>query len=521
MLSLLKIFTFKVKIAISLAPAIVAVMTLVLWSTYADSIRSELDEKIGQLHSIRSSINAIMLYASQYGPAVENNITDSATHFKGKLVSEKKELNNHSSWIEKDNSKINEQVPALLEQLDFILGIHQPGEDILDEIGLLADQVISSLDHIGILTDKLKQQITDANIRYQSFSTAIIIFAILMLLGMFFVMQRIVLVPLNNITRLLKNIASSNGDLTRRLDESGNDEFADMAHWFNIFIGRIQGIVGQVVSNIAIMAKETLQLELLTKKTISRMDQQQRQIGDIADNITNMNTTAHDVATNAQQAANAADTANNKASHGSNVITQTLDSMSILSSQVLTASEVMIKLEKSGQDVGVVLEVIQGIAEQTNLLALNAAIEAARAGEQGRGFAVVADEVRTLASRTQSSTREIQEIIGQLQSDSVQAVEVMRRSSEQTNVSINHATETGASLESIVGAVNTILEMNTQIATAAEEQSVLTDNIKQSLDGIRELASSTTSTTEQLNTSAVQAATSNTKLLDIVKQFKI
>ncbi len=521
MLNLLKNFSFKVKIAFSLAPAILAVISLIVWGAYSDSIRSGLDEKMGQVYSVRAGIYSVMLYASQYGPAVENEITDVAAEYRNRLQSEREQLGSNTLWTDESTSVINEQLPALLEQLDIITSITRPGEDVIDEIGLLADQAISGLDQIIILTDELRQQIITTSNRNQSLTAAIIVFAILMLLGMFFVTQRIVLVPLNNITQLLKNIASSNGDLTCRLDETGKDEFSEAAHWFNVFIEKIQNIVGQVISGINHMSKETQQLGLLTQETLERMDLQQKQIDGIADNISNMNASAHDVAMNAQLASDAASTANNKATQGKNVITQTLASMSDLSGEVQAASEVIFKLEKSGQDVGVVLDVIRGIAEQTNLLALNAAIEAARAGEQGRGFAVVADEVRTLASRTQDSTSEIQKIISQLQSDSVQAVEVMERGSEQTNVSIEHATETGTSLESIVSAVKTIVEMNAQIATAAEEQSTVTDNIKQNLNEIRELANSTTNTTQQLNVSATQVADSSNKVLDIVKQFKI
>ena len=208
----------------------------------------------------------------------------------------------------------------------------------------------------------------------------------------------------------------------------------------------------------------------------------------VATAINEMSSTVHEVASNASAAADAAEVANNGAKNGLDVMDQTMSSITNLSEEVNRISEAMNKLEQDTASVGAVLDVIKGIAEQTNLLALNAAIEAARAGEQGRGFAVVADEVRALAQRTQESTEEIHHIIETVQNGAATAVKAMQEGRDQTQETVGLAAKAGDAIRSITDAVASIRDMNAQIATAAEEQSAVSVEIKNNVDGMANLA---------------------------------
>jgi methyl-accepting chemotaxis protein len=234
-----------------------------------------------------------------------------------------------------------------------------------------------------------------------------------------------------------------------------------------------------------------------------------------------MSASAMEVSKNAERVAVAASDAKREAQNGQQVVGQTVESISKLSGEVELASEVMNNLKGESENIGTVLDVIRGIAEQTNLLALNAAIEAARAGEQGRGFAVVADEVRTLAGRTQQSTQEIQKMIESLQGGTNQAVSVMDRSREMTRESVEFANEAGQYLETITHSVGEISDMTSQIATASEQQSAVVESVNQSVVAITDLANRTSDGAERVTGNSRQLTEMANSLKDLVKHFKI
>jgi len=227
------------------------------------------------------------------------------------------------------------------------------------------------------------------------------------------------------------------------------------------------------------------------------------------------------VASNASSAAEAAKEADSEAKAGRGVVTQSVESINDLASEVERAANVIGKLEADTENVGTILDVIKGIAEQTNLLALNAAIEAARAGEQGRGFAVVADEVRTLASRTQDSTQEIQRVIEELQSAARSAAEVMSHSQEQAKTSVEQAAKTDASLATITEKVGSITQMNMEIAAATGEQEKVSNNIKTNVDGIRTNANAAVKNVQEVEAASESLLEISNNLRKITGQFRV
>jgi methyl-accepting chemotaxis protein len=237
--------------------------------------------------------------------------------------------------------------------------------------------------------------------------------------------------------------------------------------------------------------------------------------------IEQLSITVQDVAQNAASAAEAAQAADEAAEHGHSTVDENKAAIQELASEVERAAEVIQELEKESDSIGTILDVIRGIADQTNLLALNAAIEAARAGEQGRGFAVVADEVRTLAQSTQDATTEIQELIARLQDQAVRAVKVMEGGRTRADVSLKRAADAGESLKSISESVSIIREMNTHIASAAEEQAAVTTEVQQNLSTIAELAESTSSGSRQTEEATTKLSQEIERLRSMMMQFKV
>ncbi|MFN1551310.1 methyl-accepting chemotaxis protein [Vibrio natriegens] len=326
---------------------------------------------------------------------------------------------------------------------------------------------------------------------------------------------------LNRVSHALEEIASGEGDLTQRLEPRSDDEVGKLAENFNRFVGNMHTMVttlSHVSSSLSEQARTTAQQ---AEERSQRISYQQDEINMVATAVNEMAAATQEIAGNAESTASHSEEAVGACAHGSSQVSQTQSSIQNLAKEVQVATDVIQDLEAHGNSINTILSTIQDIAEQTNLLALNAAIEAARAGEQGRGFAVVADEVRVLSQRTHASTKEIQETIEMLQGTTKKAVGIMGDSRLLADTSVDDANSAAASLTQIHSAVEQINDMATQIASAAEEQASVTTEITRNTEGIRDVSNELSAEAHQAAEQAAYLSELSHELEQEIKRFKL
>ena len=326
---------------------------------------------------------------------------------------------------------------------------------------------------------------------------------------------------LNRIIKELEGMATGKGDLTVRLETKAKDEIGLLVEKFNAFVTHLQLMI-KVLANLSLgVTKGTEDVAKIAQHTRSGIEDQQHEIQQVATAVTEMAQTAGEVSNNAGQASQATDKADHESQNGQKVVNDNIAAISSLADEIESARQVIQTLSNEVQKIASASQVIRSIADQTNLLALNAAIEAARAGEQGRGFAVVADEVRTLAGRTGQSTDEIEQIISSLLNGAEEAVKVMEQSKQQAHDSVAQSQTTGDSLQAILGSIHTINEMNLLVASSAEEQSSVAEEVSRNIERINEFSEQTVDDAQSTADATQKLSEQAEQLKSIVNEFKV
>ncbi|PSW12192.1 methyl-accepting chemotaxis protein [Photobacterium sanctipauli] len=414
----------------------------------------------------------------------------------------------------------SELTPALIKQLEAGQTVHSINLD-----GNNRDMLIFATAIEG--TDWTLAVLEDERLAYASIGEQITFIAITSLV-LYLVIAAIatliinsLLRPLTNLSQSVAQLAQGSGDLTQRISIERMDEIGELADSMNRFLGQLQTMIKGIVSQSHTLGEQAALSAKQTEDASHKVTEQQNDINQIATAIHEMSATSGEVANHAEMTASAAQASTTACEEGQGVIGQNREAITSLANQVEDAAGVIRELESNAQNINQILSTIQGIAEQTNLLALNAAIEAARAGEQGRGFAVVADEVRVLSKRTHDSTEEIRNMIDTLQQNTRQAVDSMQTSTELAGQSVGFAEGASESLNQITQAITEISEMATHIASAAEEQRAVSEDISRNTQAIKDVSDHLAQQTQEVSQSAHGMRRSAEQMRSDASRFKV
>lgn len=393
----------------------------------------------------------------------------------------------------------------------------------LEKAKLDTKKAISQLEDLvsrsNKLVDKLQSNVESEVSSAQTWTLVGILFAIVIAIIIAFITVQKITKPLGEVNSILELVAA--GDMTNKLDDSSKDEFGELAKSCNRVIENLRNLIQGIISRSTQLAAASEQTSTITQESSTAIESQRAQVEQAATATTEMTSTSQAVEDSAQHALTEIKHADHEAERVKGISAQNKQTIEKLAAEVSGASNVINKLHEDSASIGRILDVIRGIAEQTNLLALNAAIEAARAGEQGRGFAVVADEVRSLASKTQESTQEIQAMITSLQAGAEEAVSVMSNGQKQADYCVEQSETASQALEAITVAVSQAHDASDQIAIAAQEQRLVSQEISERLESIVAIAEQTAEGAKQTSTSSEEVAKLAEELRQSVEQFKV
>ncbi|CAN7645650.1 methyl-accepting chemotaxis protein [Pseudomonas sp. LjRoot277] len=402
------------------------------------------------------------------------------------------------------------------EKLAEYTGLLAQEKTVYEQLHQRASQVVERVDQAYVAEDQSMQVELKKNSLLIIGSSAL---ALLVGLIAAWVITRLIVAPLRSVIRVAQQIAS--GDLSATVEVTRRDEIGQLMQAMQQMGAGLSSIVSGLQAGIEQLASSAQSLSAVTEQTNLEVSSQKEETEQVATAMNQMTATVHDVARNAEEAAQAAQTADGKVESGQQVVRQSMARIEQLADSATSASSSIESLSAEIQNIGTVLSVIKSVAEQTNLLALNAAIEAARAGEQGRGFAVVADEVRALAKRTQQSTEEIERLVSALRSAAQSSVQQIQNSGELVKLAVSDALQTESALGSIAAAVSLIQQMNQQIAAAAEEQSSVAEEINRSVTSIRASADQSSLAMQGNAASSIELAQLGVELKGMVGHFRL
>ena len=403
------------------------------------------------------------------------------------------------------------------------LAVRAEAKQNLSDSDAAATQALSHLNSVFTkvkgLTQSIKEDASDKVGASRTLLLGFAVVAILVAAGVNYWVLQSVTNPLGEVLRVIGKV--SKGDLTEKAQIFSEDELGKLSNGFNDLIDALRSMLKEIGSSSQQLSASAEQTSAISSQSNENINHQKEQTDMIATAMTEMTATVDEVANSANNTLMEVQKANNETKDGQAVVQDSINTINKLASEIESAAVVIDKLDQYSTNIGAVLDVIRGIADQTNLLALNAAIEAARAGEQGRGFAVVADEVRTLASKTQESTSEIQEMIERLQTGTREAVTVMESSRNEAQNSVEQTARAGESLEKITQAVTVINDMSTHIASAAEEQSSVSQEMHQNVSSISEMADKTSQGASENLSASQELARLAEHMQKLVGQFKV
>ena len=377
----------------------------------------------------------------------------------------------------------------LQNQLDFKL----LAQEQLTESGQVASEALINLKKVSSsvkdLTNSIKKEANDNVTSSRTLIIGVAIVAIIVAIGINLWVLQSIRNPLAEVLRVMSKV--SDGDLRENVTVHSSDEIGKLSEGFNQLINQLSSMLNEIASSSQQLSSAAEETSAISAQSHDNINRQKEQTDMLATAMTEMTATVDEVASSARNTSTEVGNADREAVAGQNLVQENIQTINGLSDEIQKAAGVIDRLNEYSNNIGTVLDVIRGIADQTNLLALNAAIEAARAGEQGRGFAVVADEVRSLASKTQESTSEIQEMIERLQSGTQEAVKVMKSSTHEAQNSVTETAKAGELLENITKAVSVINDMSSHIASAADEQSTVSREMHENVISISHVADQT------------------------------